>query len=162
MPVRLNICLFGPTHCGKTSLLGTLAQSLYEQRGLKTRLYSGDGGGWAPMQHLVDADIVDAWDLSEHIYPFETVNNAVRGAWPVDKADPKSVLRPLYLNRWRTLCVKCGNGGPPKLINEYVVNQPTNAICPTCKGILTVEQFRQWVNDNRRAARAAIAKAKGK
>ena len=148
MPARLMSLLYGRTHASKSSLLGTFATGLWREQGLKTRLYSGDGGGWLPMQHLVDAGVLDAWDLSEHIHPFETVNDAVRGAWPVDKADPASPLRPLWLPQWKVLCPKCGNGGQPKLIATIEKAPVPGNVCPTCKGLTVSELERRANPDN--------------
>lgn len=131
MPVRLASLIYSRTHSGKTSLLGTFARWLWVKQGLKTRLYGADGGGWAPMQDLVDAGIVDAWDLSNHIHPFETVRRAAQGWWPVDKANPKSPLEPLYLDTYTATCDK---HQPPRIVEAKQVVQ--GATCSDCKAPL--------------------------
>lgn len=120
MPVQMKMLLVAPSTWGKTSLLATAAQGLWLKRKLKTRVYTGDGGGWGPMQHLIDGNVVDAWNFANHNHPFETVRWAAQGAWPVGAqaakkpeereailSDPTSKLEPLWLTTYVTSCPKC-------------------------------------------------------
>lgn len=75
MPCKESIMLFGPTGSGKTVQFGELALDEFMNSGgniddqgravggLKSRLYTADGGGWSSIQHLVDLGIVDIVDM---------------------------------------------------------------------------------------------------
>lgn len=84
--------LYGPSGTYKTANLGFLALWLYRLTGLRTRLISADGGGWKPIQPLIDVGIVDAWQVSnlDHILPI--TRKLSKGMWPkvVEERDPKS------------------------------------------------------------------------
>src|SRR6266566_2598144 len=58
-----TMVLYGPTGSRKTSQIGEFAKYIYEKTGKITRLVSTDGGGWAPIQDLINAGVIDAWRL---------------------------------------------------------------------------------------------------
>lgn len=87
MPCKVSGILFGPTGSGKTVQFGELAVDVFIKSGgtfdeagnpvggKRSRLYSADGGGWASIQHIVDAGIIEVVDLR----PF--TDSSVWEAW---------------------------------------------------------------------------------
>jgi hypothetical protein len=73
---------YGPTGSRKTSQIGEFAKYIYEKTGKKTRLVSTDGGGWAPIQDLINAGIIDAWRLTDEAELLSAIKGASLGAWP--------------------------------------------------------------------------------
>ncbi len=79
-----TLVLYGPTGSRKTSQIGEFAKYIYEKTGKVTRLVSTDGGGWAPIQDLINAGIIDAWRLVDEPQLLNAVVAASKGAWPKD------------------------------------------------------------------------------
>lgn len=77
-----TMVLYGPTGTRKTSQIGEFAKYIYEKTGKVTRLVSTDGGGWAPIQDLINAEIIDAWRLTDEPQLLNAIVAASRGAWP--------------------------------------------------------------------------------
>lgn len=77
-----TLVLYGPTGSRKTSQLGEFAKYIYEKTGKKTRLISMDGGGWGPIQDLINVGIIDAWRIVEEEWPKVAIIKASRGMWP--------------------------------------------------------------------------------
>ena len=77
-----TLVLYGPTGSRKTSQIGEFAKYIYEKTGKVTRLVSTDGGGWAPIQDLINAGIIDAWRLTDEPQLLNAITAASRGAWP--------------------------------------------------------------------------------
>src|SRR6266851_4108904 len=85
--------VFGRTGSTKTSQVGHLAEYIEEKYGQKTRLLSADPGGWMPINHLVDAGVVEPFHLTlMNKYPLETITRIAQGYWPENPADPNSKL----------------------------------------------------------------------
>lgn len=78
-----TMIVYGPTGSRKTSQIGEFAKYIYEKTGKITRLISMDGGGWAPIQDLINVGIIEAWRLVEEDRPKLAVQKASQGAWPV-------------------------------------------------------------------------------
>ena len=88
--------IYGATGTYKTSQIGQAALYILDKYGKKTRLVSADGGGWAPIQSLVDAGIVEVWPIRNRQYVIESIDKACQGWWPLDPADPMSeIVSPL-------------------------------------------------------------------
>ena len=87
-----TLLLYGPSGSYKTANLGFAALWLFRLTGLRTRLISADGGGWKPLQPLIDVGIVDAWQIStlDHILPI--TRKLSKGDWPtiVEQKDSKT------------------------------------------------------------------------
>ena len=64
-----TMVLYGPTGSRKTSQIGEFAKYIYEKTGKITRLVSCDGGGWAPIQDLINAGIIEAWRILSKLGP---------------------------------------------------------------------------------------------
>lgn len=77
-----TMVLYGPTGSYKTSQIGEFAKYIYEKSGKITRLISCDGGGWAPVQDLINAGIIEAWRLTDEPKLLAAIMAASRGAWP--------------------------------------------------------------------------------
>lgn len=77
-----TMVVYGPTGTRKTTQAGEFAKYIYEKTGKKTRLISMDGGGWGPIQPLINAGIIDAWRLVEERDPKVAIIFASRGGWP--------------------------------------------------------------------------------
>lgn len=77
-----TMILYGPTGSRKTSQLGEFAKYIYEKTGKSTRLISMDGGGWGPVQDLINVGIIDAWRIVEEENPKVAIIKASRGLWP--------------------------------------------------------------------------------
>lgn len=87
-----SLLIYGPSGSYKTANLGFVALWLFRRTGLRTRLISADGGGWKPLQPLVDAGIIEAWQIStlDHVLPI--TRKLSKGDWPkvVEQKDPQS------------------------------------------------------------------------
>jgi len=94
MKCKLDILLWAESGWGKTSQIFNLAEHLYSTEGLKTRLVSNSGGGWAVGQALVDLGVVVPTHLEQRPYTQESISRLVDGWWPEDPADPHSPLQP--------------------------------------------------------------------
>ena len=77
-----TMVLYGPTGTHKTMEIGSFAKHIYSKTGKVTRLISLDGGGWGPIQDLINAGIIEAWRLVEEENPKVALIKASRGAWP--------------------------------------------------------------------------------
>src|SRR5690242_2101013 len=78
-----TLVLYGPTGSRKTSQIGEFAKYIYEKTGKPTRLFSADGGGWAPIQDLINAGVIDAWRATDEPRLLTAIVAASKGAWPV-------------------------------------------------------------------------------
>jgi hypothetical protein len=76
-----------------------VAQWFWEKHGLKTRLISADGGGWDPLQALIDQGIIEAWPITLWPHRIEAIDLACQGYWPVDLHDPsKGYHKPVEIS----------------------------------------------------------------
>lgn len=121
--------IYSPTGAGKSSLFGTFARGLHAATGKRSRVYTADGGAWLD-QDLVDAGIVEIWDLNGATYPFERLREITEGAWPVDPNDPDSPIMPAFSAvKYLATCLGCGKvlHDAPKLPATPVIE------CKDCK-----------------------------
>lgn len=73
-----TILLYGRSNAGKSTQVGVLAEYVYKTSGKKTRLYSIDKGGYAPIQPYIDLGIIEVVDYQSTV-PWIFLNKAVRG-----------------------------------------------------------------------------------
>jgi len=99
---------YGATGTHKTSNLGKAALWAMKKYGKPTRLVSADGGGWEPIQSLVDAGIVIPWQIRDRKFQIESVDQACQGYWPVDPTDPTSPLIEPFRVTYSGTCKVCG------------------------------------------------------
>lgn len=139
--------IMGPTRVGKTSLLATLAEYVWEEYGKISHFYQVDGGGFpAQMEALKNHGIVRLWRLrsrSARGLAFETCRRAAQGWWPTKvnprtgEVDPAAKLVPPVTVR--TL-VFCPNGHQARVAMVPAQLQLTQA-CPTCKVMVTPQNM---------------------
>lgn len=79
-----SLLVYGETGTFKTSNVGRFARYIYEKTGKPTRLISGDGGGWLPVQAEIDAGIIDALRVVEADQPLSLLRKLSQGYWPVN------------------------------------------------------------------------------
>lgn len=77
-----TLVIYGPTGTRKTTQIGELAKYVYEKTGKKTRLLTADGGGYGPIQDLVNVGIIDVWRVTEEANIKVAIIKASKGAWP--------------------------------------------------------------------------------
>lgn len=92
--------IYGDSDSGKTTQLGFIAQYIYKKYGKKSRLISADGGGWEPLQHLVQEGIVAPLDITAEDYLLFTVRRLLKGHWVGKKKDGTRVMVPPEKARW--------------------------------------------------------------
>lgn len=93
-------CLYGATGTRKTSNIGLAALYVLEKYGKRTRLISADGGGWQPIDSLVQEGIVEPWMIASHKFPLTAMNQACDGYWPENVDDPGSPLKRVAPAEW--------------------------------------------------------------
>jgi len=103
-----TLVLYGPTGSRKTSQIGEFAKYIYEKTGKPTRLVSADGGGWAPIQDLINAGVIDAWRVSDEPNVYTAIMAASKGAWPTGlvnglRPQGKPVMMPSLADRPKAL-----------------------------------------------------------
>lgn len=98
-----TMILYGPTGSRKTTQIGEYAKYIYERTGKTTRLVTCDGGGYSPIQDLVNAGIIIPWRINEEKNPKVALVKASRGAWPDAIHNglraSKLITEPGYLDR---------------------------------------------------------------
>ena len=77
-----TMVIYGPTGSRKTSQIGEFAKYIYEKTHKVTRLISCDGGGWAPIQDLINAGVIEAWRMVDEPVLNSAIIAASKGAWP--------------------------------------------------------------------------------
>ena len=137
--VKQLICLWAPSGHVKTSLLGTFLTGMHRANGKRGRLYNADGG-FASISHLEKGGVLDIWDIGDTPYPFETILDASKGAWPEDPSDPTSPLHLPTLVRWVGECKVCQT----RPYDQEKATQATTQ-CPKCKSVLPI-RARQVYN----------------
>jgi hypothetical protein len=89
MSITSGTLVVGDSGSGKSSLLATLAEWLWEKYKKVSLLYSTDGGGFpTKMDALIRAGIVRAWKLRTRGEAFETCSRACQGYWPLQFTNP--------------------------------------------------------------------------
>jgi hypothetical protein len=75
--------MFGDTGSGKTTALGEAAQYLYKMTGGKTgRAVYTDVGGWKPIQGMVDAGIIEPYNIIGEPNMPKLLHKLAQGYWP--------------------------------------------------------------------------------
>ena len=84
---------YGKSRSGKSTWAIALAEHFWVKKGLKTRIYIGDGGSETyESSGLIDEGVIELCQYNIRNNPFATLQFMCEGAWPVDVADPKSKL----------------------------------------------------------------------
>jgi hypothetical protein len=80
--VANSILIYGPTGSFKTTQAGYFAKYIYEKTGLVTRMVSTAGGGWAPLNALINGGIIIPWQVSSIANPLPVLRKLAKGYWP--------------------------------------------------------------------------------
>ena len=98
------VLIYGESGTYKTSNVGMFAKWIYEKTGKATRLLSGDGGGWAPIQPEIDAGIIVPFSMVGIDNPIDTPKMLCRGYWPeYNKEKQKTELLPPTEETWKEI-----------------------------------------------------------
>lgn len=131
--VKQLICLYGPSGTCKTSALATFVTGMHRATGKKARMYNVDGGV-ASIRFLVDAGVLDIWQMGSAPFPFEALLDASRGYWPRDIADEHSPLEAPTLVRYIAECQACKE----RPYDQDKACTTTHVPCPKCKTPIAV------------------------
>lgn len=141
--------IYGDTGTGKTTLLATYFEWVWQRYGKKSRYYAGDLGGFGDkMQGLADAGIVEVCRFASidpdatRGLPIGVCAKITQGYWPAEgQWDPESGLcevgAELVAPATVFYSMKCKNGHVVKKANSPALLTAT--ACPTCKVMTTKE-----------------------
>jgi energy-coupling factor transporter ATP-binding protein EcfA2 len=115
------ILLSGDTGSGKSSLIATAAEYLYQTTGKAMRLYTCDGGGYPEaVEVAIHRGMIEPWRLRTRVGSGgeglieETCARASQGWWPKEFIDPLQGTVPegVELQPWTTttFVLVCPNG----------------------------------------------------
>lgn len=76
--------IYGATGTGKTSQVGEAALYYFNKTGKRTRLVTADPGGYAPLDHLIEEQIIEVWPLAGWPDIVWNLDCASQGKWPED------------------------------------------------------------------------------
>jgi len=131
--------LIGRSGTGKSSLLATYAEYVWETFHKVTRYYLFDGGGFpSQVQALINVGIMQVWRVRTRSAPDlvpETIHRASQGYWPRlinpltgECAPNETLVAPLTGG----FDLKCPNGHVVKSApHQTLLNDPM--VCPVCK-----------------------------
>jgi hypothetical protein len=135
------ILIVGPSQSGKSSLLVTLAEYIWEIARMVTLYYLIDGGGIPPQgEALVRHGIIRLWRVrtrSSQGLTFETLDGVSKGYWPArinpktGETDPNVTLVPPVTESYAQYC---GAGHLIKTVPLQSLLIPT--MCLACKRII--------------------------
>ena len=129
--------LYGISGGGKSSLADTGAEYGFEEFGGVTLCYALDPGGFGTKRlALIRAGILRAWDPTNHVRPFETMELISMGAWPETIIDPERGYAdpnvPLILPGRLEFVLTCPQGHDvTRRLSEADIATVV-APCPTC------------------------------
>lgn len=133
----MNICLYGPAHSGKTSLLQTFAKGLFEATGKKTRVYTGEN--YDPLQPGISEGYVEVWQVVHPRYPFERLKEIVKGGWTLDAGDQTAPVIPAFeATKYIAACVGC-----EKVLHSSPALPANEIMCATCKRPVPIKRERK-------------------
>lgn len=150
MPLATNAAVLvgGNTGSGKSSLLATAAEYLYETTGKALRLYTCDPGGYPErVEVAIHRGMIEPWRLRTRVGSGgeglieETCRKASQGWWPAEFLDAKQgevpegvALVPPYVTSYVLLCAQ---GHEVKRTTVRANLQPV--LCATCKAMASAE-----------------------
>lgn len=146
---------YGATGTHKTSNIGKAAVWAMKKYGKPTRLVSADGGGWEPIQSLVDAGIVIPWQVRDREHQVESIDQACQGYWPLDPADPMSPLEAPFVVTYYGVCPNCGHRMQAK--DPSVKPRQQEYPCTQCKTPVVITSHRTASGSNNLSEIAVVA-----
>lgn len=136
--------IVGTTGAGKSALLATAAEYLWETFKQVSLLYTADGGGFpTKIQSLQRLGIIRVWRMRLRGEAFETTVRASEGWWPAEidpasgETEPNVRLVPPVTEQYT---MSCPNGHVVKVVPFQ--SQLTPALCPTCRTHTTKENMQ--------------------
>lgn len=93
MGCKSSTLIYANTGVGKTVQCGSWALAVYQRTGKKIRYYTAEPGGIETIQHLIDAGVLEVFDISARPNFTEALEHASQGYWP-DPKDPNKVVGP--------------------------------------------------------------------
>lgn len=121
--------LYGDSGEGKTTQCGSWARAIYEKTGKKIRYYTAEPGGTETIRHLIDAGIIDVWDISARPNFTEAVEQASQGYW-FDPNDSTKLIGPTP-DTWKDvggLVYEGGTSFGEQLMEEMRIKAANNEI----------------------------------
>lgn len=96
LPRPETVQFYGNSGVGKTTLAYYLSMWMYENFGLTTRVISNDLGGWGPLESegLIEAGIVEAFNVSGRKFLLSDMRKLSRGWWPKIVKQEREVEQP--------------------------------------------------------------------
>ena len=138
--------IHGDSGTGKSTLAATASEYAWQRFHRISRYYSADPGGFGnKLIRLIRLGIAQVYNPTNHIEPFETMENISKGWWPETILDPFTgyaapdvKLIPPQRVEW---VVYCADGhlvkrtGTKKTLNGFSLQ------CPTCKKVTTPQNW---------------------
>ena len=123
---------YGESGSTKTSQLANFAKWLYEKTGKRTRLITGDGGGFKPIEDagLIEFGIVEVMDLTATGMPLATLRRLSKGQWYYNVKDASGKINRQMCNtpekHWEKIGAYAveGLGSISDVILNHIANQP--------------------------------------
>jgi hypothetical protein len=145
--------IYGASGTTKTSNIGRAALWYHQRTQKTTRLVSADGGGYDPVQSLVDKGIIQQpWPIRLWNHRVEAFDKACQGYWPEDVNNPESRLLPPTITSYEGRCFRCTENGTHKLVYGPSPGAPGNVVCPGCRATIGIRpidvhvECRQYAN----------------
>lgn len=139
--------IMGLSGAGKSSLLATFMEWVWETYGLATLYYCCDGGGFpTQIQALVNRGIARLWRMRTRSgagLAFETCQRASQGWWPkvinpaTGETAPTVQLVPPLTEKFE---MRCPNDHIVKVVPAQSLL--TGSVCPTCKVPVTPQNMK--------------------
>jgi hypothetical protein len=129
MSCKSSTLIYANTGVGKTVQCGSWAYAIHQRTNKKIRYYTAEPGGVETIQHLVDAGILEVWDISARPNFTESVEQASQGYW----LDPKDLTKTIAptAQTWETvggLIYEGGTSFGEQLLEEMRVKAANNEI----------------------------------
>lgn len=130
--------IVGDTGTGKTSLIVSATEYCWSRYHRISRVYVADPGGFGnKMLRMIRLGIVEVYNPTNHVEPFETMENLSKGWWPeviLDRytglAAPDVRLVPPVRTEW---AVYCKEGHLVKRTEHKKILDGFSLQCPECK-----------------------------
>lgn len=131
--------IWGDSGAGKSIQCATAVEYNYRRYGRISRYYSADPGGFGnKLLRLIRLGICQVWNPTNHIEPFETMEDASLGYWPEKIDDPNTgYAQPdvrLIAPQTTTFAVMCTQGHVVRAVPSKALLHNFSQQCPTCKG----------------------------